>query len=42
MAALHYASNEGHADVVETLLNHNVDINAVDKIFQIMRMSVFL
>ena len=39
--ALHYASSEGHADVVETLLDHNADINVVTKVIWIMRMSVF-
>ena len=41
MTALHFASNEGHVDVVEILLNHNADINVVSKVIEIMRMSVF-
>ena len=41
MAAIHFASNGGHTDVVETLLNYDVDINVVSKVIQIMRMSVF-
>ena len=40
MVALHYASTNGHSNVVEILLNHNADINIVTKVIQIMRMNV--
>ena len=30
--ALHNASNEGHAGIVEIILNHNADINVVTKV----------
>ena len=36
--ALHHASFQGHTDVLEVLLNHNADIDAVDKVIYIMRM----
>ena len=39
-AALHISSKKGYTDVVEVLLNHNADMNAVNKVIQIMRMSV--
>ena len=32
MTALHCASSEGHTDVVEVLLNHNADIDAINKV----------
>ena len=38
--ALHYATSEGHTDVVEILLNHNADINVFAKVIYIMRMIV--
>ena len=30
--ALHYASNNGHTDVVEILLQHTTNINIVTKV----------
>ena len=38
--ALHYVCIDGHADVVEILLNQNADINVVTKVIYIMRMIV--
>ena len=34
--ALHYASDKGDVDVVEALLNHGADINAVTKVIQLV------
>ena len=39
--ALQCASSEGHTDVVEILLSHNVDIDVVTKVTDIIRMSVY-
>ena len=41
MGTLHYASNKGHPEVVEILLNHTANINIVTKVIHIIRMSVF-
>ena len=38
--ALHYASNNGHTDVVEILLNDTTNIDIVTKVIQMIRMSV--
>ena len=38
--ALHYASNNGHTDVVEILLNHTTNIDVLIKVIQMIKMSV--
>ena len=38
--ALHYASNNGHTDVVEILLNDTTNIDIVTKVIEMIRMSV--
>ena len=40
MAALHYASHEGYANIVEVLVNHNADMNIVTEVIQIIRMGM--
>ena len=38
--ALHYASNNGHTDVVGILLNDTTNIDVLIKVIQMIRMSV--